>query len=113
MGPLASGWSVQLLHIIWFRSQTLLVPPPPSVADVSEALLVAIKGKPARKCDLCHAGSHAGEKSVKPTADRPPGMDRECTGQQCGGTVDDNAALRLLGDAGRYDVAARFTASIC
>ena len=88
-------------------------PPPPSVADVSEALLVAIQGRPSGKCDMRHASSHAGEKSVKPMADRPLGMDKECTGQQCGGISDDNATLRLLGDARRYDGPARFTASTC
>ena len=109
-GPTASGWSVQPLHIIWFRSSTLLCPPP-SVADVSEALPVARQGKPGGKCDLRHAGSHAGRQRVTPAPDRPPGTDRECTGQQCGGIWDDKAALRLLGDVGRGDGAPEFTAS--
>ena len=85
----------------------------PSGANVSEALPVAKQGRPGRKCDLRHAGLHAKRKRVKPTPDRPPGMDGECTGQQCSGVTDGNASLRLLGDAGRCDGAARFTAPMC
>ena len=87
--------------------------PNPSVADVSEALPVAIQGRPGEKCDLRHASSHAGQERVMPGLDRPSGMDTECTGQQCDGTADDNAALRLLGDAVRCNGATRFIAPMC
>ena len=55
-------------------------PPPPSVANVSEVLPVAIQGRPGEKCDLRHASSHADDERVTPTVDRPPGTDRERTG---------------------------------
>ena len=93
-----------------FGAQPFSAPPTPSVANVSEALPVAIQGRLGRKYDLRHASSHVGRKRVKPMPDRPPGTDRECTGQQCGGISDDNAALRLLGDAGRCDRATGFIA---
>ena len=48
-GPTASGWSVQPLHIIWFRSLNLLAPPRISPLWASP---VAIQGSPGGKCDL-------------------------------------------------------------
>ena len=98
-------------HLVSKPNPSWCPPPPPCVADVSEALPVAIQGRPGGKCDLRHAGLHAGKERVMPMANRPPRTDRERTGQQCGGTADDNIALRLLGDAGRCDVAHQFTAS--
>ena len=73
----------------------------------------SLKGRPGGKCDLRHAGSHTGAKRGKPMPDSPLGTDGECTGQQCGGIADDDAALRLLGDARRCDGIAEFIASTC
>ena len=79
---------MQPLCINWFRSSTLLAPPPKH-CYCSEAFPVAIQGSPGEKCDLRHAGRHAGTESVKPVADRPSGTQWECTGQQCGGVEDE------------------------
>ena len=54
-------------------SKLALSPPPPPAPLCSEALPVALQGRDWRKCDLRHAGRHAGRGRVTPAADRPPG----------------------------------------
>ena len=68
-------WDVVAPHLVgaafWFQS---LRPNPlsPLALLCSEALLVAIQGRPGAKCDLHHVGQHARYKRLIPTTDRPP-----------------------------------------
>ena len=76
-GPTASGWSVQPLHNIWFRSPTLLAPPRISPLWASP---VAIQGSPGGKCDLPTQDATQDAKKSDATEIAPQGQMRKRLG---------------------------------
>ena len=78
-GPTASGWSVQPLHNIWFRSPTLLGPPP-RISPLW-ASPVAIQGSLGGKCDLPTQDATQDAKKSDVTEIAPQGQMRKRPGK--------------------------------